>query len=104
MSSWQPIVDRINALNDFDPKVRAFRRQFLGGATEVELDSAGRMLLPPTLKEYAGLSKDIILVAALDKIEIWDSPKYKKLFDDMAPEDFSSLAAEVMADKPVNNP
>jgi MraZ protein len=103
MSSWEPIVQKINSLNDFDPKVRAFRRQFLGGATEVELDSAGRMLLPPTLKEYADLSRDIILVAALDKIEIWDSTKYKKLFDDMAPEDFSNLAAEVMADKPVIN-
>ena len=41
------------------------------------------------------------MVAALDKIEIWDSTKYKKLFDDMAPEDFSNLAAEVMAAKPV---
>jgi MraZ protein len=49
------------------------------------------------------LSKDIILVAALDKIEIWDSTKYKKLFDEMAPEDFSKLAALVMADKPVIN-
>lgn len=103
MSSWEPIVQKINALNDFDPKVRAFRRQFLGGATEVELDSAGRMLLPPTLKEYADLTKDIILVAALDKIEIWDSNKYKKLFDDMEPQDFSNLAAEVMANKPVIN-
>lgn len=103
MSSWEPIVQEINSLNDFDPKVRAFRRQFLGGATEVELDTAGRMLLPPTLKEYADLSKDIILVAALDKIEIWDSAKYKKLFEDMAPEDFSQLAAEVMTDKPVIN-
>ncbi len=103
MSSWEPIVQKINSLNDFDPKVRAFRRQFLGGATEVELDAAGRMLLPPTLKEYANLSKDIILAAALDKIEIWDAVKYKKLFEDMAPEDFSNLAAEVMADKPVIN-
>ena len=103
MSSWEPIVQKINSLNDFDPKVRAFRRQFLGGATEVELDSAGRMLLPPTLKEYADLSKDIILVAALDKIEIWDAAKYKKLFEEMAPEDFSKLAAEVMTDKPFIN-
>ncbi len=103
MSSWEPIVQKINLLNDFDPKVRAFRRQFLGGATEVELDTAGRMLLPPTLREYANLSKDIILVAALDKIEIWDSTKYKKLFEDMAPEEFSQLAAEVMADKPLVN-
>ncbi|HEX8461614.1 MAG TPA: division/cell wall cluster transcriptional repressor MraZ [Segetibacter sp.] len=103
LSSWEPIVQKINALNDFEPNVRVFRRQFLGGATEVELDSAGRMLLPPTLKEYADLFKDIILVAALDKIEIWDATKYKKLFEDMAPEDFSKLAALVMADKPVVN-
>jgi len=101
ISSWEPIVQKINSLNDFDPKVRAFRRQFLGGATEVELDSAGRMLLPPTLKEYADLSKDIILVAALDKIEIWDAAKYKKLFEEMAPEEFSNLAAEVMSNKTV---
>jgi MraZ protein len=103
MSSWEPIVQKINALNDFDPNVRAFRRQFLGGATEVELDSAGRMLLPGTLKEYADLSKDIILVAALDKIEVWDATKYKKLFEEITPEDFSKLAALVMADKPVVN-
>lgn len=96
--SWEPIIQRINRLNDFDPKVRAFRRQFLGGATEVELDTAGRLLLPPTLKEFAGLQKDIILVAALDKIEIWDAAKYKQLFEDFSPEAFSDLAGEVMAE------
>lgn len=102
MSTWEPLIQRINALNDFEPKVRAFRRHFLGGATEVELDTAGRMLIPPTLKEHAELSKDIILVAAVDKIEVWDSAKYKKLFDQMAPELFSQLAAEVMGDKTAN--
>ena len=100
--SWEPLVAKISQLNDFDPKVREFRRQFLGGATEVELDSAGRMLLPSTLKEFAGLSKDIILVAALDKIEIWDANKYKKLFEDFSPEGFSILAKDVMADGSVD--
>lgn len=99
LKSWEPIVTKINQLNDFDPKVRAFRRQFLGGATEVEADTAGRLLLPPTLKEFAGLSKDIILVAAVDKIEIWDAGKYKQFFEDFSPEAFSDLAKEVMADK-----
>ena len=100
LKSWEPIIAKINQLNDFDPKVREFRRQFLGGATEVELDTAGRMLLPSTLKEHAGLSKDIILVAATDKIEIWDSNKYKKIFEDFSPEAFSALAADVMSPKP----
>ncbi len=102
-NTWEPLIKKISALNEFDPKVRAFRRQFLGGATEVELDGAGRMLLPPTLKEYAELSKDIMLASAVDKIEIWDSSKYKKLFEQMAPEHFSQLAAEVMLDKPTAN-
>lgn len=101
--SWEPIVQHFNSLNEFDPKVREFRRQFFGGATEVELDTAGRLLLPPTLKEFAGLSKDIILVAALDKIEIWDAPKYKKLFEDFSPEAFSNLAADVMGSKTVTD-
>jgi len=99
LKSWELIISRISQLNDFDPKVRQFRRQFLGGATEVELDSASRMLLPPTLKEFAGLGKDIVLAAALDRFEIWDAGKYKQLFEDFSPEAFSSLAQEVMADR-----
>ena len=98
-SSWDPIIARISEINDFDPKVRAFRRQFLAGATEVEMDSAGRLLLPGTLKEYADLSKEIILASAVDKIEIWNAEKYKLLFENDTSEDFSRLAAEVMAKK-----
>lgn len=97
IKSWEQIISKISQLNDFDPKVREFRRQFLGGATEVELDSANRMLLPQTLKEYAGLGKDIVLAAAMDRFEIWDAGKYKQLFEDFSPEAFSDLAAEVMA-------
>ena len=99
LKSWELIIAKISQLNDFDPKVREFRRQFLGGATEIELDSAGRMLLPASLKEFAGLSKDIVLAAALDRFEIWDSNKYKQLFENFSSEAFSTLAKEVMTDK-----
>lgn len=99
LSSWLPIYEKISRLNDFDPKVREFRRQFLGGATEIEMDSAGRLLLPANLKEHAGLSKDIILVAAVDKIEIWDAPKYKQLFESFSPDNFSQLAQQVMGNE-----
>lgn len=96
MQSWEPMFAKISTLNDFDPKVRAFRRQFLGGATEVEADTAGRLLLPPTLRDFAGLTKNIILVAAVDKIEIWDAEVYKKIFEDFSADHFSELASEVM--------
>jgi MraZ protein len=97
LKNWEPLFADISKLNDFDPKVREFRRYFLNGATFVEPDSAGRLLIPPNLKEHAGLQKDIVLVSALNKIEIWDSNKYKELFDSYSPEAFSNLAKEVMA-------
>src|SRR5665213_353532 len=95
--SWQPIFSELGKLNDFDPKVRQFKRYFLNGATQVSPDSAGRLLLPKNLMEYAGLEKDIVLVSAIGKIEIWDKAKYQQFFETFSPEAFSGLAKEVMA-------
>ena len=100
ITSWEPIFNEISKLNDFDPKVREFRRQFLNGATVMELDSAGRILLPKNLQEHAGLQKDIVLVSAINKIEIWDKSKYQQFFETFSPEAFSNLAAAVMAKGP----
>jgi len=99
MESWEPLFADISKLNDFDPKAREFRRFFLNGATTVEPDSAGRLLVPPNLKEHAELQKDIVLVSAVNKIEIWDSKKYHQLFDSFSAEDFSTLASDVMTKK-----
>jgi MraZ protein len=94
--SWEPIFEKISRLNDFDPKVREFRRYFLNGATQLEIDSAGRLLLPKTLMEYAGLEKDIVLASGVDKMEIWDKTKYQQFFDTYSAESFSDLAQRVM--------
>ncbi|MEO6537667.1 MAG: division/cell wall cluster transcriptional repressor MraZ [Ferruginibacter sp.] len=96
LQSWKPIFSEISLLNDFDPKVREFRRYFLNGATQLEMDSAGRILLPKNLMEHASLEKDIVLVSALNKIEIWDKNKYQQFFESFTPESFSHLANEVM--------
>ncbi len=103
IQSWKPIFKEISLLNDFNPKVRAFRRYFLNGATQVELDNAGRLLLPKNLIDHASLEKDIVLVSAVNKIEIWDKATYQQFFDGISPEAFSNLADEVMGkrdDKP----
>ena len=96
MQVWEPIFAEVSKLNDFDPKVRQFRRYFLNGATQLELDSAGRLLIPKALMEYAGLEKDVVLVSAVDKIEVWDKTKYTKFFESFSPESYSELANEVM--------
>jgi MraZ protein len=97
IESWQPLFGELSKLNDFDPKVRQFKRYFLNGATQVTPDGAGRLLLPKNLMEYAGLEKDIVLVSAIDKLEIWDKNKYQQFFETFSPEAFSDLAKEVMA-------
>ena len=100
LSSWEPIFSNISKLNDFDPKVREFRRWFLNGAIQMDLDGAGRLLVPKNLVEHARLDKDIVLVSAVNKIEIWDKKTYQQFFDSFTPEAFSSLAAQVMNSKP----
>ena len=100
---WEPLFTELSNLNDFDPKVRQFKRYFLNGATQVDLDGAGRILLPKNLMEYAELKKDIVLVSAIGKIEIWDKEKYQQFFETFSPETFSDLAKEVMAGEKTKN-
>lgn len=97
LSTWEPIFTEISKLNDFDPKVREFRRYFLNGATMTELDSAGRLLVPQNLKAHAALEKDIVLVSAVNKVEIWDKAQYEKFFETFSPQAFSELAQAVMS-------
>lgn len=94
--SWDPIFERISRLNDFDPKVREFRRYFLNGATLLEADTAGRFLIPKNLAEYAGLTRDIVLTSAVKKIEVWDKETYQQFFDKYDASAFSDLAQQVM--------
>ncbi len=99
LKTWEPLFAKITGLNEFDPKQREFRRAFLNGATYVEPDNAGRILLPPNLKIYASLEKDIVLMATGDKIEIWDSNKYKQFFDSISSEALSDLGRDVLGGK-----
>jgi len=94
MSVWNVLADKINKLNDFNPKARDFKRLFLNGATIVELDSAGRLLLPKPLQEFAGIKKEMIFSAQGNKVELWDKDTYHSYIRSKAG-DYSSLAAEV---------
>jgi MraZ protein len=99
LQTWEPLFEEISKLNDFDPKVREFRRRFFNGATHISLDNAGRMLLPKALIDYAGLDKDIVLAPAVKQLEIWDAKKYNQILESSSPEGFSNLANEVMNKK-----
>jgi MraZ protein len=96
MDEWQKISAEVNKLNLFVAKNRDFLRKFNNGATELELDSTSRFLIPKKMLEFAGISKDIILFAYSNRIEIWPKEAYEKLMSEETGEDFSILAEEVM--------
>ena len=71
MESFQRLAARANLLTTTDPEARAVRRVLFGGATEVSLDSVGRILLPEFLRQNAGLETETVLVGAGEYFEIW---------------------------------
>lgn len=98
---WEAIYDKVMTRNYFDSEDRLFQRRFLNGVTKMELDTAGRMLIPPSLKEYAGLEKDVVLVTMGDRMEIWDKVKHQQFLESLEADDgkFSALAQKVMGNK-----
>ncbi len=96
LKNWEAFAAKIRTLNDFNEEERPVRRFFLNGAAYVEPDTAGRLLVPQHLKEHAGLQKDLVMHWADDKLEIWDSNKYKQLFDSISPEALSKMVHKVL--------
>lgn len=95
MAGWEAVSGKLQKLNDFNPKVQRFKRLFLSGATQVGLDSAGRILLPKPLQEYAQLKKELVFTCQGAKVEIWDKKAYYAYLQ-VHSDDFSSLAGEVV--------
>ncbi len=95
MAEWNLLMQKINKLNRFKKKNNDFIRKFTAGVKVVEIDTAGRLLIPKDLVGFAGITKDLVLSSAVNIIEIWDKDQYEKAIDDAAV-DFADLAEEVM--------
>jgi MraZ protein len=75
---WEPIQEKIMSLSSFDKKSAALQRRLVGYADDVSLDSAGRMLVSPVLRELAGLQKEVMLVGQGSHFEIWSKEAWLK--------------------------
>ncbi len=94
-AEWDKVTGELAQLNPYEEKNRKFVRYFTRGATELSLDSAGRVLLPKSLLEYAGIGSEVVLSCQFNKIELWSKEAYEEQMDD-EPENFANLAEEVM--------
>jgi len=72
-AEWETLAQKIISLPLAQSDSRAFARLMLSGATDVELDSQGRILLPDSLRSYAGLKKEIVVTGMYTRVELWDA-------------------------------
>ncbi len=77
-NEWRKIETKILAMAEKNDNMRRFRRVFIGGAFECSCDKQDRILIPPSLRQYAELDKEIVLVGVLDHFEIWSGDYYDK--------------------------
>jgi len=95
---WLQLLPQIESLPNINRKAAKMQRVLLGYATNLEIDeSHGRILLPPTLREYAGLEKKLMLVGQSKKLELWSEEEWLKYLnaedddDEVVPDEVLSL-------------
>ncbi|WP_426417085.1 division/cell wall cluster transcriptional repressor MraZ [Aestuariirhabdus sp. LZHN29] len=85
LAEWEEIQTKVEALPSFNPLTRRIQRLLIGHATDVEMDSSSRILVPPLLREHAGLDKRCILVGQGKKFELWSEERWAdRLSEDLA--------------------
>lgn len=92
IQEWEIIEEKLQALPSFNPAVRRIQRLLIGHATDLEVDTNGRILLPALLRNYAHLEKEIMVVGQGRKIELWgasewDAYRTEWISDTVKPED-----------------
>jgi MraZ protein len=96
--AWQDFTERYGDFDLFNRESRLLLRSLRSGATESQLDGQSRLLLPKRLLDEVGITKDIILLALIDRIEIWDKTKYLTEIA-VRPDNLEELAERQMSKK-----
>ncbi len=96
LDQWQLIEDKLLMLNPFDPEDAKFIRMISQYASEDKLDSQARILIPQILIDYAKIEKEVLILGALKKIEVWNPSIYKEYLK-KSNETYEQIAAKVMA-------
>ncbi len=87
IAAWEEIENKLATLPSFNAAARRIQRLLIGHATEVEFDNNGRILLPPQLREYAGLKKQATLIGQGKKFELWDAEHWQQRRNDWIDEE-----------------
>ena len=75
-NEWGPVQRQVMKLSNLEPKALDLQRLIIGYASELEMDGSGRLLLPPSLREFAQLEKHAVLIGLGNKFELWDAKRW----------------------------
>ncbi len=95
---WSKIQDKISKLPSFNKNARRIQRLLVGHAEDIDVDSNGRILISKPLREYASLTKKVILIGQGEKFEIWDQGTWSQNVEKWREEVTSSDDAEALSD------
>lgn len=96
-AAWLRLEERMLAQPQFNQRIMRFQNYYFAAAHECVLDKQGRILLPPTLRDYAALKRDVVFTSALEKFRLWDREQWKRVFGEAeqaiteCPEDLNEL-------------
>jgi len=95
VEDWRNLADKISRLPELNPSVQAIKRRFFGNANECPLDKQGRILIPPRLRQKAGLESKAVLVGAQSYFEVWDEERWEREERRLAAADIGAAMAEL---------
>jgi MraZ protein len=84
LSTWEPIQAKLMGLSSFNAQIRGLQRLLVGHADEVDMDGAGRILVPPALRQHARLEHRVVLVGQGNKFELWDEARWQEVTQNIA--------------------
>ena len=94
-SEWANVEEKLRKLPLTQADARAFVRFFFSGATDLELDKQGRIMIPPSLREYAGLVKDVVVIGVSTRVELWAKEIWEKYVSEAA-SSFEAIAEKIV--------
>lgn len=95
LPEWEVIEQKLARLPNLNKAARLMQRMLIGYATELELDSSARILVPPPLREFAGMEKKVVLIGQGKKFELWDEQRWGSLSDGFSTDDSEELSSEL---------
>ncbi|SFE41115.1 division/cell wall cluster transcriptional repressor MraZ [Alteribacillus iranensis] len=94
MDEWGRLEEKLKSLPFTKKDARAFTRFFFSGAAECELDKQGRISIPSTLRHYAELKKETVVIGVSSRVEVWSKERWETYFEE-SQESFSDIAENI---------